>query len=216
MQPAPRTARILSYIFSFFFQSLHCVKRHTRERYIYIYIYGSEEVRFRNFHVEGNDAGKNDAIALLPLREEALTLIRGRFPDRPGEGDGSIDRSRMAGSLVGTHHDEIRVEARAILAGRAERSEASSLRLFSASSRARVRLFSRDRHVPNALPTECLRFVNSSWGIVWGEEYGIISGIVGSGTMRGLITELIIITLRFFFRILDLLTGIFIILYFSK
>lgn len=192
------------------------MKRHTRERYIYIYIYGSEEVRFRNFHVEGNDAGKNDAIALLPLREEALTLIRGRFPDRPGEGDGSIDRSRMAGSLVGTHHDEIRVEARAILAGRAERSEASSLRLFSASSRARVRLFSRDRHVPNALPTECLRFVNSSWGIVWGEEYGIISGIVGSGTMRGLITELIIITLRFFFRILDLLTGIFIILYFSK
>lgn len=166
--------------------------------------------------MEGNDAGKNDAIALLPLREEALTLIRGRFPDRPGEGDGSIDRSRMAGSLVGTHHDEIRVEARAILAGRAERSEASSLRLFSASSRARVRLFSRDRHVPNALPTECLRFVNSSWGIVWGEEYGIISGIVGSGTMRGLITELIIITLRFFFRILDLLTGIFIILYFSK
>lgn len=214
MQPAPRTARILSYIFSFFFQSLHCVKRHTRERYIYTY--GSEEVRFRNFHVEGNDAGKNDAIALLPLREEALTLIRGRFPDRPGEGDGSIDRSRMAGSLVGTHHDEIRVEARAILAGRAERSEASSLRLFSASSRARVRLFSRDRHVPNALPTECLRFVNSSWAIVWGEEYGIISGIVGSGTMRGLITELIIITLRFFFRILDLLTGIFIILYFSK
>lgn len=215
MQPAPRTARILSYIFSFFFNHF-TVWNATRENDIHIYIYGSEEVRFRNFHVEGNDAGKNDAIALLPLREEALTLIRDRFPDRPGEGDGSIDRSRMAGSLVGTHHDEIRVEARAILAGRAERSEASSLRLFSASSRARVRLFSRDRHVPNALPTECLRFVNSSWGIVWGEEYGIISGIVGSGTMRGLITELIIITLRFFFRILDLLTGIFIILYFSK
>lgn len=210
MQPAPRTARILSYIFSFFF-SITSLCETPYERTIYIYIYGSEEVRFRNFHVEGNDA-----IALLPLREEALTLIRGRFPDRPGEGDGSIDRSRMAGSLVGTHHDEIRVEARAILAGRAERSEASSLRLFSASSRARVRLFSRDRHVPNALPTECLRFVNSSWGIVWGEEYGIISGIVGSGMMRGLITELIIITLRFFFRILDLLTGIFIILYFSK
>lgn len=157
-----------------FFQSLHSVKRHARE-YIYIYIYGSEEVRFRNVRVEGNDVERK-RFTLLPLRsrEEALTLNFGGVDFRIdlARGPGSIDRFRMAGSFGRDppRRNSCRGSSDSGGPRRAEWSELSSA-IFSLEPRARVRLFSRDRHVPNApccFPQSALRFVNSSRGILYG------------------------------------------------
>lgn len=147
---------------------------------IYIYV-TNQKNRFRNFHLEEERREKEKKKRKKKRARFTSTSWRSTHFDLESisgstwRGGGSIDRFRMAGSLVGTHHDEIRVEARAILAGRAERSEASSVRLFSASSRARVRLFSRDRHVPppnasSCLPDDCFRFVDLLSGHILGRS----------------------------------------------
>ena len=97
MQPANHTHFIVH--FSFFSITSQC---ETPRKRIYIYIYGSEEVRFRNVRVEGNDVERK-RFTLLPLRsrEEALTLNFGGVDFRIdlARGPGSIDRFRMAGSF---------------------------------------------------------------------------------------------------------------------
>lgn len=161
-----------------FFQPLHCAPR---ER-IYIYICNESEEPISKFSPRRRTKGERKKKERKKKRARfTSTSWRSTHFDLESisgstwRGGGSIDRFRMAGSLVGTHHDEIRVEARAILAGRAERSEASSVRLFSASSRARVRLFSRDRHVPppnasSCLPDDCFRFVDLLSGHILGRS----------------------------------------------
>lgn len=85
---------------------------------------------------------------LYTKKTVTLTIVWNRFADRPGSNQGLI-RSNDSGWLDRSFSwsgptDEIRIEARAILPEHdAERSEASerasgALRLFSASSRARV------------------------------------------------------------------------------
>lgn len=72
---------------------------------IYIYIYGSEEVRFRNVRVEGNEGNdvERKRFTLLPLRSRRRSthfeFRRGRFPDRPGEGTW-FDRSIQDGWIL--------------------------------------------------------------------------------------------------------------------
>lgn len=122
-----------------FFQSLHSVKRHARE-YIYIYT-GQKKFDFEMFASKGTKGTmwrENDLLYFHyeVAKKHSLWISEGSISGSTWRGDlvRSID-SGWLDPLVGTHRDEIRVEARAILAGRAERSEASSLRLFSASSR---------------------------------------------------------------------------------
>lgn len=145
MQPTPRTARVSSYVFLFFSITSPCETPHKKT--ICIRMRRTSISKFSRRR-ERRDVEKY-VIALLPLPRRSTHFDSESISGSTWRG-GWFDRSIEAGSLVGTHHDdEIRVEARAILAGRVERSEASSLRLFSASSRSiRVRLFSRDRHVP--------------------------------------------------------------------
>ena len=105
MQPANRTHFIVQ--FSFFSITSQCETPRKRiyNEYIHIYIYGSEEVRFRNVRVEGNEGNdvERKRFTLLPLRsrEEALTLNFGGVDFRIdlARGPGSIDRFRMAGSF---------------------------------------------------------------------------------------------------------------------
>lgn len=84
MQRTPRTARILSYVFF-----NHFTMRHARE---YIYICNESEEPISKFSPRRRTKGerkkkkeRKNVLALLPLVEEALTLIWSRFPDRPGE-----------------------------------------------------------------------------------------------------------------------------------
>lgn len=157
-----------------FFQSLHSVKRHARE---YIYIYGSEEVDFEMFASKGTMWRENDLLYFhYGVAEEALTLNFGGVDFRIdlARGPGSIDRFRMAGSFGRDppRRNSCRGSSDSGGPRRAEWSELSSA-IFSLEPRARVRLFSRDRHVPNApccFPQSALRFVNSSRGILYGER----------------------------------------------
>lgn len=119
-----------------FFQSLHSVKRHARE---YIYIYTGQKKSISKCS-RRRERCEEKTIYFTSTTESqkkhSLWISEGSISGSTWRGDlvRSID-SGWLDPLVGTHRDEIRVEARAILAGRAERSEASSLRLFSASSR---------------------------------------------------------------------------------
>lgn len=77
------------------------MKRHARE-YIYIYIYGSEEVDFEMFASKGTMWRENDLLYFhYGVAEEALTLNFGGVDFRIdlARGPGSIDRFRMAGSF---------------------------------------------------------------------------------------------------------------------
>lgn len=70
---------------------------------IYIYIYGSEEVRFRNVRVEGNDVERKRFTLFTSTTESRRSthfeFRRGRFPDRPGEGTW-FDRSIQDGWIL--------------------------------------------------------------------------------------------------------------------
>lgn len=123
---------------TFFFFFNHFTVWNATQENIYIYIYGSEEVDFEMFASKGTMWRENDLLYFHygVAKKHSLWISEGSISGSTWRGDlvRSID-SGWLDPLVGTHRDEIRVEARAILAGRAERSEASSLRLFSASSR---------------------------------------------------------------------------------
>lgn len=94
MQPAPRTARILSYIFSFFFQSLHCVKRHTRERYIYIYI------RIRRSSISKFSRGRERCDCFTSTTRRSTHFDSGSISGSTRRG-GWFDRSIEDGWILG-------------------------------------------------------------------------------------------------------------------
>lgn len=128
-----------------FFEPLHCIAKQTNR----------SETKTA-FEVSPRES-KGKTVKKLPFtlytknkkkKTITLTLVWNRFADRPGSSQGLI-RSNDSGWLDRSFSwsgptDEIRIEARAVLPEHdAERSEASerasgALRLFSASSRARV------------------------------------------------------------------------------
>lgn len=127
-----------------FFEPLHCIAKQTNR----------SETK-TTFEVSPRES-KGKTVKKLPFtlytknkkKTITLTLVWNRFADRPGSSQGLI-RSNDSGWLDRSFSwsgptDEIRIEARAVLPEHdAERSEASerasgALRLFSASSRARV------------------------------------------------------------------------------